>query len=105
MSPIANETSPVLDRFDPASLRLSQHFKAGAVDKLITEIPVRKPDPVNFFRVHPDPEYHLDVLIFEDKIKLRTYLIAPALAEEFGSLAKPKIIYPVINRVGVLTLW
>lgn len=96
---------PADGRFDPIKWRKPQTFGAGAVRKLLNEIPVRKPDPVNFIRVHTDPELRLAVPIFEDYEKRRTYLIAPDLVEEFDTLAKMKIIYPTINRVGTLILW
>ena len=46
------------DPFDPANLRLSQSFtETVGVKKLLTTVPVRKPSPQEFVRVHPDPEY------------------------------------------------
>jgi hypothetical protein len=48
------------DPFDPACLRLDQCFADGAgVTRLITTVPVRKPNRQDFVRVHPDPTYRL----------------------------------------------
>jgi hypothetical protein len=42
--------------FDPSVLRLSQNFsEATGVKKLVTTVPVRKPNKQDFIRVHPDP--------------------------------------------------
>ena len=50
----------ILNPFDPASLRLDQTFTDGtAVKKLLTTIPVRKPNRQDFVRVHPDADYRL----------------------------------------------
>ena len=44
------------DPFNPTNLRLSQSFvETAGVKKLLTTIPVRKPSPQDFVRVHPDP--------------------------------------------------
>ena len=45
-----------LDPFDPANLRLSQSFtETVGVKKLLTTVPVRKPSPQDFVRVHRGP--------------------------------------------------
>ena len=46
--------------FDTASLRLDQSL-AGTVGvkKLLTTVPVRKPNRQDFVRVHPDPAFRL----------------------------------------------
>ena len=44
------------DPFNPDNLRLSQSFaETVGVKKLLTTVPVRKPSPQDFVRVHPDP--------------------------------------------------
>ena len=48
------------DPYDPASLRLDQSFCDGtAVKKLLTTVPVRKPNRQDFVRVHPQEAYRL----------------------------------------------
>jgi len=48
------------DPFDPMSLRLDHSFlNTGAVKKLLTTVPVRKPNPQDFVRVRPDEEFRL----------------------------------------------
>ena len=61
-------TTPQLDPFDPANLRLSQSFtETVGVKKLLTTVPVRKPSPQEFVRVHPSSEYRENFPIIELK--------------------------------------
>ena len=49
------------DRFDLASLRLSQNFTESAgVKKLLRTVPVHKPNAQDFVHVHPGEEYRAD---------------------------------------------
>jgi hypothetical protein len=49
---------PVSNPFDPANLRLDQSYtETVGVKKLITTIPVRKPNKQVFFRIHPGEEW------------------------------------------------
>ena len=46
------------DPFDLAKLRVPQDFLAETpVKKLLTTVPVRKPGPQDFVRVHPSAAY------------------------------------------------
>jgi hypothetical protein len=46
------------DPFDLSNLRLNQDFvETAGVKRLLTTVPVRKPNPQDFVRVHPDPNY------------------------------------------------
>ena len=52
----ATASTPIPDDpFDLSKLRLTQDFvETGGVKKLLTTVPVRKPAPQDFIRVHPD---------------------------------------------------
>jgi predicted DNA-binding transcriptional regulator AlpA len=51
---MSDNTSP--NPFDPAGLRLDQSYAdTVGVKKLLTTLPVRKPNRHDFVRVHPDP--------------------------------------------------
>src|SRR6516225_7293750 len=68
------ETEPdPTDEFDPANLRLDpDYLKSGGVKKLLTTVPVRKPNKQDFIRVHPDPDYRLGgVAMIEDRKSTR----------------------------------
>jgi hypothetical protein len=93
------------DPFDPASLRLDPGAELVAVRKVIVRVPVRKPGPQEFVRVHPDPGHRLDTALIELKEERETYLLAPALRAELGDEAKPTRLYTAISRAGALFLW
>src|SRR5689334_18596049 len=67
------------DPFDPAALRLDQAFaETAGVKRLLTTVPVRKPNRQDFVRVHPDPRYQLTpASIIELKEDRETYLARP----------------------------
>jgi len=95
------------DPFDPASLRLDQSFADGAaVKKLLTTVPVRKPNRQDFVRVHPDPAYRLTPAgIIELRDERETYLVTPAMAADLAREFTPATLFLAINRQGVLFLW
>jgi hypothetical protein len=85
-----NEIGKHSDPFDPAALRLDQSYAdTVGVKKLLTTVPVRKPNRQDFIRVHPDSEYRLTPAgIIEVKDDGEVYLVtpnmAPGLAGEFS---------------------
>src|SRR5512132_2903350 len=76
------KTSLAPDPFDPAALRLDQSFaETVGVRKLLTTVPVRKPNRQDFVRVHPDPAYRLmPAAIIELKDDREVYLVTPGMA-------------------------
>ena len=92
---------------DLAALRLDQTFTDGtAVKKLLTTVPVRKPNRQDFVRVHPDPAYRLmPAGIIEMKDEREFYLVTPAMASDLVGEMAVYTIYTAINRQGVLQLW
>src|SRR5450759_1126237 len=100
----ANPTTTKPGRFDPARLRLSQVFEAGAVSKTST-ITARKPDRHNWFMVHSDPSYHFQTMVLDIKADRETYLVEPELREELALELTPKLIVPCITRQHHVFLW
>jgi len=99
------ETPP--DPFDPASLRLSQSFAEDVgVKKLLTSVPVRKPNRQDFVRVHPDPAYRLSpAAIVELREDQEVYLVTPDMAANLPGEISTATLFTTINRQGVLHLW
>jgi hypothetical protein len=94
------------NEFDLAALRLSQDFsEAAGVRKAVITIPVRRPGPQEFIRVHPGEEMYLQTAIIESKEDRESYLVAPDLRSELSNEFVPKVLLTAINRLGVLTLW
>jgi hypothetical protein len=94
------------DPFNPENLRLSQSFvETAGVKKLLTTVPVRKPSPQDFVRVHADPAYRENFPIIELKDEREEYIVVadlvPALVGEFVT----KTLFTAINRQGTVFFW
>jgi len=103
----AHEANPTPNPFDPAALRLDQSFAdTVGVKKLLTTVPVRKPNRQDFVRVHPDPKYRLTpAAIIEVKEDREIYLITPNMAQVLPGEFSTATLYLAINRQGVSFLW
>jgi hypothetical protein len=93
------------DPFDLANLRLSQNFATAGVRKLLKTVPVHKPNPQDFVRVHPDPQYRENFPVIELKDEREEYVIAAGLLPELIGEFVNKTLFTAINRQGVLFLW
>src|SRR5690348_3380385 len=104
---MVNKAAAAPDPFaDLASLRLSQDFDAAAAKKLLTTVPVRKPNRQDFVRVHPDPAFRLTpAAIIELKEDREVYLLTPGMVQELPGEYSAAALYTTINRQGVLHLW
>jgi hypothetical protein len=104
---MTNNTNPTPNPFDPAALRLSQSFAdTVGVKKLLTTVPVRKPNRLDFVRVHPDPAYRASpVAIIEIKEDSETYLLTPGTARQLPGDFSAVTLNTAINRQGVLQIW
>jgi hypothetical protein len=97
---------PPPDPFNPEALRLDQSFlEGGSAKKLLTNIPVRKPNPQDWFRVHAGEDYRLSVALIVLKDDREAYLVMPALTGELVGEWAPHVLYTTLNRQGVLALW
>jgi hypothetical protein len=97
---------PAGDPFDLTNLRLDQSFvESAGVKKLLTTVPVRKPNPQDFVRVHADPEYRAALATIELKDDREFYLVPPAVARELPGEFVMATVYTAINRQGIVHLW
>jgi len=102
----SNTNSAIANPFDPSKLRLSQQFsESTGVRKLVTTIPVRKPNKQDFVRVHPNPEFRLETAVLELKEDRETFLVSPELWPELPNELTPKVLFTTINRQNVLCIW
>jgi len=86
VDPATAPNTTQLDPFAPENLRLSQSFNETAgVKKLLTTVPVRKPGPQDFVRVHPKPEYRENFPIIELKDEREEYIVTAAVVSELPS--------------------
>jgi hypothetical protein len=94
------------DPFDLDSLRLSQNFVETAdVKKLLTTVPVRRPNPQDFVRVHSGKDHRMDVLMVDLKDDREHFLVRPELAGELAGETVMKSLFTAINRQSVVFLW
>jgi hypothetical protein len=94
------------DPFDLDSLTLSQDFvESAGVKRLLTTVPVRKPNPQDFVRVHPDSTHRGNLLMLNLKDDREFYVVRPELKEALAGETVRKTVYTTINRQGVVTLW
>jgi hypothetical protein len=100
------EAASVDDPFDLSTLRLSQDFvETAGVKKLLTTVPVRKPNAQDFVRVHPDPAYRMEFAVIDLKDDREIYLLPPHIARELPGEFVMVTLYTTINRQGVVHLW
>jgi hypothetical protein len=89
-----------------ANLRLNQNFiETAGTKKLRTTVPVRKPGPQDFIRVHPDSAFRYVVALLELKDDRDVYLLTPAMAEALPGEFFMATLFTVINRQNVISLW
>jgi hypothetical protein len=94
------------DPFDPANLRLSQSFtETVGVKKVLATVPVRKPSPQDFVRVHSDPAYRENFPIIELKDEREEYIVTADIVPELTGEFVLKTLYTAINRQGTLFFW
>jgi hypothetical protein len=98
--------APAPDPFDLNTLRLDQSFvEAAEVKKLLTTVPVRKPNPQDFTRVHADPDYRAPLALIEVRDDREMYLLPPDIARQLPNEFVMVTLYTATNRQGVTHLW
>jgi hypothetical protein len=94
------------DPFDLSKLRLDQSFvESAGVKKLLTTVPVRKPNPQEFVRIHPDEKYREALALIELKDDREWYLLAPQIAKELPGEFVMVMMFTAVNRQNVVFLW
>ena len=115
MSEITNPAEPskqeAPDPFDLNSLYLSSEA-AISVRQVLTIVPVRRPGPHTWVRVHPQSEYQTKypVALFElrdDQDTEGLHLVDPRIAAglTMGVDVHPYHLFTTISSGGTLTLW
>ena len=105
-SPPEIETTKAPDPFDLSNLRLSQSFaETSGVKKMLTTVPVRKPSPQDFIRVHPDAKYRENFPMLQLKEDREDFLVVGALVPELVGEFVAMTLFTAINRQGTVFLW
>ena len=95
------------DPFDLAKLRLPQDFLAESpVKRLLTTVPVRRPGPQDFVRVHPSAAYRclMALLKIEDD-RDEIYAVNLGAVPDLRNECYAANLFTAITRTGVLFLW
>lgn len=101
---VPSEVPP--DPFDLEALRLKPNFiETAGVKKLLSTVPVRKPHPQEFVRVHPGPEMRGNFLMLDLKEDREEFLVMPNLIGELNDECVMKTLFTAISRQGVCFLW
>ncbi len=94
------------DIFSPNNLRIKQDFiEQASVKKLLTTVPVRKPDKQWFVRVRQEADYWLEVATINLKEEGEMYIVSPQLMTELALEITPTCLFTAINRQRTLFLW
>ena len=102
----AISTPAAPDPFDLNKLRLDQSFvESAGVKKLLTKVPVQKPDPQSFVRVHPSEKYRTALAVILLKEDSETFLLPPPIARELPGEFVMVMLHTAITRQGVTFLW
>ena len=92
--------------FNIEELRLSQDFHAEVdTRKILTVVPVGKPNPQAFFQTHPDETFRMATAVVELKEEREIYLIDRGLWTELPEEIVFKTIFTGITKQGDLFLW
>jgi hypothetical protein len=99
--------SPPKDIFDDlGALKLEPNANAlvGAVEVLAI-VPVRRPGPTEWVRVHPDSVMTLATSLYIDAANRETYLVLPAVREAIITGLKVLLLVTAVTSRGSLFLW
>ena len=94
------------DPFDPEALRVNALADVD-VEKILTTVPVRRPNRNEFFRVHPDPKFVTDTLVLErqDGLDRETYLVQREVQDLVLHELRRVRLHVAINKRGTVFLW
>ena len=99
-------TPPPADPFDLEKLRLDQKFvESAGVKKLLTKVPVQKPNPQTFVRVHSGEKYRMALAVILLKEDSETFLLTPSIARDLPGEFVMVMMHTVITRQGTVFLW
>jgi hypothetical protein len=102
----AEASASLPDPFDLAALRLNQSFvKTAGVKKVLLTVPVRKPLPQDWVRVHSSPQYRETLAVIELKDDREMFLLTPEIARNMPGEFSMVSLFTAINRQGVVHLW
>jgi hypothetical protein len=105
-TPMPSSKPPLSAKFDPARLRVSQNFgELAATRKVLTSVPVTKPNKQQWVRVHPSARYRENLALIEVKESRTMYLVEPSLVYELAEEVIYATLHTSMTREGTIFLW
>lgn len=103
---MSNQEEPI-DPFVPEALRADPDDGNIPTQRVVHHMKVRKPHKSEFFRVHPDHAYTLDVYIIEtgEGVERDQFIVVPALAREVLAETSRRRLFVCVNRTETPFLW
>src|SRR5262245_3634613 len=96
----------VSDPFDLSNLRLDASvLEATGVKKLLTTVPVRRPNKQDWVRVREEEDYRENLPMISLKEEREDYVVTRKVLPDLVNEVVYKTIFTTINRQGVLFLW
>jgi hypothetical protein len=93
------------DPFDLANLRLDQSFaETAGVKKLLHTVPVGRPNPQDFVRIHPGEEYRDTFALVELKEDREYYILTREIAAQLPGEFFTATLFTCVNRQGVVRI-
>ena len=93
------------DPFDLSKMRLDQSFvETSGVKKLLSTVPVGKPNPQDFIRVNPSEDYRETFAVVELKEDREFYILYREIARDLPGEYVMATLFTAINRQGVVRL-
>lgn len=87
--------------FDLEALRLKQGFAdTFGVKRKLTNVPVGKAKPDQFFRVNADEDWQLQTMVLELKTEREYYILTPSVCHVVPELSKPMALYTAVDRAA-----
>jgi hypothetical protein len=106
---INGQTEPLSspDPFDLESLRINRSAAKAVGAEKILAVHVRRPQKHDFFRVHPDEKFRMDVAIVEipGERSKEIYILTNGMVDELPNTYAMATAFVCINRQGDLSIW
>jgi hypothetical protein len=94
------------DPWNVDDLRIPQNFaETCGTKKLLIKVPVRKPPPQTFVRVHKDETYRANVPVIVLKEDREFYLVGPAIRGELAAEITEMTMFTAIDRQANVFFW
>jgi hypothetical protein len=94
------------DPWDVERLRTPQNYaETSGTKKLLIKVPVRKPPPQSFIRVHPNEAFRVNVPVVVLKEDREFYLVGPDMRGELVNEVVEMTMFTAVDRQGNVFFW